>query len=592
MDMLLRHLTVDELAHLLASHENASPAPHLLDKAARAGAAQAARRNGLWQELDSSFDPGADIPVVKRSAFRNYRRCGDRTLHQGKMSARRHQLDLAALALWLDHPKAELDYLQDLLWAYCDEHTWVMAAHEGRSVDLGAAMLAADLAEILHVLGDRLEDEVADRVREEIEERILQAVWSPDHLDFWQTCRMNWNHVCNGEIVRAALYLERDPRRLAHLIHTPIQNMTYALDGFANDGGCLEGPGYWAYGFGHFLKTALAVWRRTGGELNLASHPFVEAISRYPLSIYIDPPLRACYSDGEHGYLPALPVLTINQFMTLPELYALCPRHEDNTLKLTGWHELALGCDVTVAEPLPKRDALLPDLGLVMARSKPGSGQVTLQVLAGHNGVPHNHLDVGTFVLHRGDDVWVVDPGAPLYRQKTFGPDRYEIVYCNCLGHSVPMIDGQGQGIGANFRAGLVVRGLDGDGTKTITLDLTQAYPNHLTQQLIRTFRLDPDSHRVELTDSFAFGRVPTSVEEAFVTFAETEVVDDGLAVRIGPAGEGVTIRAVATPGSFSTQSLEEACREDARHPEHILTRITFSPAELAESLKLTFVIE
>ena len=110
------------------------------------------------------------------------------------------------MGMLLGHPNATADYLQDLMWAYCDDWTWVMAAHEGRSIDLGSAVLGATLSEIVHVLGDRLEEEVTQRVGQAIKKHIFDPFWDYSHPNGWETVRMNWNHVCNGEIIRTALY--------------------------------------------------------------------------------------------------------------------------------------------------------------------------------------------------------------------------------------------------------------------------------------------------------------------------------------------------------------------------------------------------
>ena len=173
MEMLLRNITMTDLAAIFERHKDQSPVPYLMDSKSIDQARHLAKNNGSWESLNTNLDASRDIPVIKRSAFRNYQRIGDRTLPQSKAGYRRRELEHATIALWLDHPKADLDYLQDLLWAYCDDYTWVMAAHEGRAIDLGSAALGATFAEILHVLGDRLEVEVKERVSEEIERRVF-----------------------------------------------------------------------------------------------------------------------------------------------------------------------------------------------------------------------------------------------------------------------------------------------------------------------------------------------------------------------------------------------------------------------------------
>ena len=83
MDMLLRKITITELAGMLARHSELSPAPYLTDPGAVRRARRLAKRNGIWDDLSANLDPGRDIPVLKRSAYRNYLRVGDRSLPHG-----------------------------------------------------------------------------------------------------------------------------------------------------------------------------------------------------------------------------------------------------------------------------------------------------------------------------------------------------------------------------------------------------------------------------------------------------------------------------------------------------------------------------
>lgn len=587
MDMLLRHVTMTELADMFARHQDRSPAPYLIDSEAVGRAGRLAKANGIWDDLSEHLDPGRDIPVIKRSAFRNYRRTGDRTLPQSRAGHRRRELERAALALWLGHPKANVDYLQDLLWAYCDDHTWVMAAHEGRAIDLGSAALGATFAEVLHVLGDRLEEEVKGRVSTEIERRIFQNLWNYKHLDDWKTRRMNWNHVCNGEVIRAALYQIEDPRILAHVTHAAIQNLTYALDGFTEDGGCEEGPGYWSYGFGHYLYVAYALYLKTGGELNIVEGDKIERICRYPLAAQIAGPLRSTFADSDHGHISVRIATIINAFHKMPELYELCEPRPNRTLKVSGMHELALYRGQKVRGVPDHRDYLMPDLGQVKLRGRPGRRQMTLMALAGHNGVPHNHNDIGSFIVHRGDRLLLVDPGAPLYTRKTFSPQRYEIVFCNSLGHSVPVIDGKLQQPGSQHYGTLEVENLNGEGKKRAVIDMTHAYPKGTVKRLVRAFTLNARTNRLTLEDAYTFSRPPRSLEEAFITFEKVAVAPNGRSVTIGPRGNRVRLSAVDTPGRFRFRRLVEESKEG--RTDEVITRITFAPRKLEKEMRLRF---
>ncbi len=590
MDMLLRHINHRDLADMLQRHAGASPAPELRMPQSLSVLRRRAKQNGIWDKLNA-LDPDRPIPAIKRSQYRNFQRNGDRDRHQALERARKTELDQAALALWLRHPKASLDYLQDLLWAYCEDSTWVMAAHENRAIDLGAAMLGASLAELLHLFEDQLEEEVRARVDREIETRIFRRYRALDALDNWNTNRNNWNHVCNGEIVRAALYRIQDPVKLAHFIHTPLQNMTYALDGFAEDGGCHEGPGYWAYGFGHFVRAAHALHRRTEGEINLMEDPSgkIEKICRFPLAPHIEGPLRATFSDSDHGFVPAEIALRINAFYRIPELYGLCDRHPDQKLKIASLPELALYSGFKVPAAPVREDALLPDLGLAKVRSAPGPRQMTLLCLAGHNGVPHNHNDIGSFIVHKQGRLPLVDPGRPIYRRETFSPARYDILFCNSLGHSVPLVNGKQQVAGATHRGTLRVDSSGNSGEKRVTIDMTRAYPRGTIRSLVRTFILDTRRHALTLEDRFCFSRQPRALEEGFVTYETVRATPES--VRIGPRTRGgILLTCPDGNGVFSAERMVKESRwgKDGR----ILTRIRYIPNTRQREMTLRFHIE
>jgi len=589
MEMLLRNITLPELAGMFERHAECSPAPHLVDPKAKARARRLAKKNGVWGDLTRNLDPGAPIPVIKRSDFRRYRRTGDRTVHQAREAGRQRELRRAALALWLGHPKAEVDYLQDLLWAYCDDWTWIMAAHEPCWIDLGSAMRAADLAEIVCVLDGRLEDEVKERVAAEIERRVFEPFSDSERADWWKTCRMNWNHVCNGGVIRAALYQVKDVRRLVHLLQPAILNMTYALDGFTDDGGCEEGPGYWNFGFGHYVRAAHALYMRTGGELDLMRGEKIERICRYPLAAQIAGPLRATFADAHHGFIETLSALLINEHLRLPELYGTCAQRADCSLAVRDMHSLALYRGQKAPAKPDGSDYLLPDLGTVKLRGTPGPQQLTLVALAGHNGVPHNHNDIGSFIVHKRGRICLVDPGAPLYTRKTFSPQRYEIIFCNSLGHSVPLINGREQRAGAQYRGDLTVENLGGEGRKTTTVDMTRAYPRGTVKRLMRTFTLAWEANSLTLEDAYEFSKPPRALEEAFITFEDKVVVaKNGRSVRLGPRRKGLTIKAAA-PGRFRARRLVKESKEG--HTDDVLTRITFTPRKLAKTMTLRFEI-
>lgn len=581
--MILDTTTIHDLAALLKPHMHLPAWPGLSDPAAKARARQWAKKLGLWERLGRGSDPQKPIPVVRRSHYRDYRRTGNRTLGETALRGRAQTTEQAALALWLGHPAGDLDYVQDLLWAWCETSSWIWPAHEHCTIDLGSSHIARLLAEILWILDDRLEDEVKQRVGAEIQRRALDALHDWRHPDGWWTVTMNWNHVCNANLIAAALYRIRDVGQLAAFLHPLIQRLDYAIQGFPPDGGCLEGPSYWNYGFGHFLDAAVALHHRTGGRLNLVQGEHIERICRYPLAAHIEGPLRSTFADSSNGYISAESALEINRFLHLPELYEVAAHDKQGRLAVAGWRGLLLYHGERVTGKADTRDYLLPDLGMAKLRA----GGTTLLTLAGRNDVPHNHNDIGSFILHRHGKCLLTDPGAPKYTAKTFGPKRYEILFCRSRGHSVPLINGREQPTGGHYRGTLAVEGLNAAGPKSATIDMTHAYDDRTLSRLLRRFDLAPDGH-VELSDRFAFTRAPRRLEEAFITFEPVRIARGGRAAVVGRGRRSVTITA-RTPGRFAAERLVEESEEGRTGA--VVTRLTFAPARLEREMALVFRI-
>lgn len=593
MKMLLRDISIAELSTVLDRNKRRSQAPYLTDKKIVSAARRLAKRNGAWDMLSRNLDTARDIPVIKRSDFRNYTRNGNRTIHQDKEAAKGQEMRLAILGLWLDHPSASVDYLQDLLWSYCDDWTWVMAAHESCAIDLGSSRQGLIMAEALRLFKGRIEEEVRDRVSAEIEKRIFDPFVDPSAYNWWQTGENNWNHVCNGNIISTAIYQIEHPYPLARILHTAINNMTYAVDGFADDGGCLEGPGYWGYGFGHFMYAAHALHLKTNGKINITTDDKIRRICEYPLVAQLEGKYRTTFADSSHGYIQTRVAMVINHFFDLPELYALCQQDKGGKPRAVDMHELALfetlrakGKKVTGKSKV--RDCVLREMGQVKMNGKPGKKQLIVAALAGNNGVPHNHNDIGSFIVYRNDRMLLDDPGGPVYTARTFSQHRYETVFCNSFGHSVPVINRKLQEQGSHHHGTLKVEGLNEGGIKTAVIDMTHAYPKNTVSSLIRTITLDSQTNELALQDDYEFDRKPKSLEEAFITYEQVRISRRGKSATIGPNGNSLTLSST-TPGKFKVTALTEESKEG--HGDRVINRVTFTPSTLAKTMALHFQI-
>ncbi|MCC7205074.1 MAG: heparinase II/III family protein, partial [Phycisphaeraceae bacterium] len=209
--------------------------------------------------------------------------------------------------------------------------------------------------------------------------------------------------------------------------------------------------------------------------------------------------------------------------------------------------------------------------------------------IAGHNDMPHNDNDVGSFMFVRDGEIYLTDPGVHWYTSKTWGPRRYEILYCRSLGHSVPLINGHEQPPGEQYHGTLTTQGLNSGGDRTAVIDMTHAYADRTLKLLERKFVFSPQGV-LRLTDTFEFSRKPRSIEDAFVTFQPVTVARSGRAVRIGKGKKSVRMTVMpGVAGRFVVQPMDQFIHEDRWG--RVLNRIVFKPARPKLRTALTFEI-
>jgi len=586
--MLLDNVHEGVLVELLAPYMDRPAWPGLTDPAARRRAVRWAKRMGVWDRLSKTLSVPETIPVITLSDYRKWEREGDHRPNSHAFEWRFKQVHDQALGLWLGHPKADLDYFQDLLWAWCDTWTWVIAYHSYSRIDLRASELARMLEEVLWLLGERIDPAVAERVRAEVERRVLAMTWNWREQDAWITSPYNWCLVCNANIIIAALYHFRNHLELAAYLHPVIWRLEYGLGSFADDGGCVEGISYWGYGFGHFVDAALALHHRTNGQLNLLDHDKVRRITRYPVATHVYGPTQAAFGDAHTGWgVDGNVTLKINQIAEAKDLYAVAAARGDGLLNIDGdWQTLCLyrGEKAGGAAGVTG-DAYLPDLGQAKLVGGPRDNPSVLVVNAGDNGRPHNHNDIGSFVYFADGRLALTDPGGPIYDDKTFSAHRYENFFCRSLGHSVPVINGREQAPGSRFGGELKVQGPDGDGDKRVIVDMAGAYDDPTLKTLRRELVLHPDGG-LALTDHYGFSRRPEAIEEAFVTFEPARATRGGRRVMIGQGAR----RTALTAGQDGVFTVQKMTQESKQGPsQKLVTRIAFTPAALAAELMLTF---
>ncbi len=459
---------------------------------------------------------GAPIPALPYSKFRLFFETGSRVEYEAAYIEHRKRMNFfTALSLGDPDPKWILE-LCDTLFAVCDEFTWSFPAHLKHPDDAAACVTQVDLfsaetgfalCEILYLLKDRLPKLICDRIRYEVNRRILTP-YLLGQAEFLQT--NNWAAVCAGSVGCMLIYLSMD-KEFALAKSRLLASMQSFIGGYQPDGCCLEGALYWSYGFGYFCFFAALLRDYTKGEVNLFADKKVARMAAFGQNAFLRGNIVLPFSDAPHNLTLHV---GLSHFLAreYPHISVPAPCCEsalgdDTRYRFADFIRDFFWYDESLAKAPKQLDKMCcyPDSQWFIRRFSDGA----FAAKGGHNNEPHNHNDVGGFVLLSGDDLIVDDLGWPEYYAGYFGPNRYDDICASAHGHSVPVLNGQVQTAGADRYAALLCAE-----PGQFSLDLTHAYPEVPLDQFTRTFFLSETA--IRLTDRF-LGALH-SVSERFVT--------------------------------------------------------------------------
>ncbi len=485
----------------------------------------------LHFELFRQFeDEGQRIPY-EQVYFERRGRLGALALILLRLQAEQHRMSMgtrigganAALRQHTEHEQVwnrneVLTALEEALWDVCGEYTWCLPAHlpsgaatpAWQEIDLFSAETAGMLAELSILLAGMIDQRIIERMHLEIRRRVLDVLVDQERHFGWETAEHNWSAVCASGCGIAGLLVEQHDERQQLILKRVLKALDYFLRGYGDDGGCAEGIGYWVYGFGYFTYL-IDMLEATGYPVQLseAQQRKIRAIAAFPQATHLSSGVFVNFSDSEErqtlptGLLSRLAqrqALEISLPLELP-LFSEDHCHRwAHVLRDLLWSEPEhRGVDRTLAykEATRTTDAMYIDMNeighywhnlewLVVP------GRVGFAAKGGHNDEPHNHNDLGSFIIHGGGQNLLCDPGAGMYTQAYFAPGREAILHISSAGHSVPCVNGLEQQSGREHTA--VVLDIEQRAQETLfALELAAAYPEAAgLQSFIRHFHWQP----------------------------------------------------------------------------------------------------
>lgn len=467
------------------------------------------------------------------TAFRTFYNTGSRKEYEYEYFLHRRRLnDFAILNILYDDEKYRL-YLQDSIWAILDEFTWALPAHISENtdiekhithIDLFAAETAFSLAEITHLLRNKLDKTVIERIKYEVYRRVLNPYLS-ERKNSWDCLENNWSAVCAGSIGSAFLYLGTEDE-IKKVIPRIKQTLEYYLKGFGQDGVCVEGINYWAYGFGYFTYYAQLLYQYSNGKDNLFKNQKVESIALFPQKLWLKNNNTVTFSDCEDKFTQRSGLVHF-----LKQKYNGIIVHNDEcSLEYDGddcYRFAHLVRDfawrnnkITVQAELKIGFDYFENAGWYIKRTK----DYEFAAKAGCNKESHNHNDIAGFLLNVNGDKIVTDPGRGEYTSDYFSSKRYEYFSPSALAHSVPIINGIEQQEGMEYQGNIIKAN-----ENILIIDLKEAYQKNCVKELKRKFEFY--DKKILLNDYFEFDEDENDVIEHFVFNRKPIEYENGLKI-------------------------------------------------------------
>lgn len=507
--------------------------------------------SGDLAELQAEGERLVASPPVELtySLFALFRTRGSRLEYERVYFAKRRRLNTFALLSLLDSDSEAADVyfaaLLDVLWSICSEFTWCLPAHVGEerpvseTIDLFAAETGFALAEISLLLGERLPRMLRERMAEQVEARLFKPFLEQGPYE-WEEARHNWAAVCGGSIGAAALLLlqeAKDAPRLASILERTERAMSFYLQGFGEDGACLEGLDYWNYGFGYFVYYADLLYHRSGGEMNWFALDQVKRIATFQQKCFLGGFSVANFSD-------ALPEARVQLGLShyLAEKYkgevAVPPerlRAEYSRDHCSRWAPALRNLIWRNYGAAPMEwgagDFYLEQAAWLVSRYEWAGEIYGFAAKGGHNGEPHNHNDLGHFLLVGQGQSFLSDLGCGEYTRDYFGAGRYDYAANGSHGHSVPQIDGVMQSSGADRKAVVLEQATSTEECRLV-VELSGAYSCEKLVSYQRSWNWKKaDLPSLLLQDDFQFAEVPGSLIERFVTWIKPDLSLKGMVV-------------------------------------------------------------
>lgn len=177
-----------------------------------------------------------------------------------------HRIGMLAMVYRIEKEAKVLNRINEELIAACNFPTW----NPKHFLDVGEMSLGVALA--IDWVGEYLPPSTVKLAKKALIEKGIKPSWPENgKAPKWAYGNNNWNQVCNGGMVAAAIVVAEDePELAAKTIYRAIDGMQNALNQYGPDGVYPEGATYWRYCTSFTVATAAMFESAFGSDFGIS----------------------------------------------------------------------------------------------------------------------------------------------------------------------------------------------------------------------------------------------------------------------------------------------------------------------------------
>ena len=484
---------------------------------------------------------------IPLSTYLCYYTTGEKQAGRKIDTANRQALLKLTLAELVEGQGRFLEKIIDGVWYYATSYSWSMSnqmhgalpQYEDERIALWNVRSGAMLSLVWHFFHEEFDkvDKTISKTTVNTLKRIIMDPYLKEEnrlANWWlgydpEKNLNNWTPWCNAEVMMTFLLVEQDQKRLDEAVAQAIWSVDRYVNHFKDDGACDEGPTYWGQSVPRLYEFLQIMKEASGGKFDVLPNDKIALMGSFVSRAFsgIDTEtgkaVKFNYADASPaGSAPVMLMWKTGKAFGSKELtnaalyFSAKPTDEKFSVSVKPYYDEGYRMldDVRAYKSIKhavdslnkevqnsgfagtwddlRKDvpacSFYPQTEICFMNSDNGW---FLGAKGGYNGEPHNHNDVGSFVLYVDNIRFFSDAGVGVYTSKTFGPERYTLWNMCADWHNIPEINGVKQVQGKEYKSGSF-RLDEKSGRKELSVDLTPAYKDEaMVDSWVRTYSFD-----------------------------------------------------------------------------------------------------